>query len=211
MSLPRQSIDASVREFLAALSSGDAAHGSVSAAALAGGLGTALLVMVTAFPKTRSDSATDRQALLEASTALSGLQAQLIETIETETVVKLYAARSLPQSSASERIERDAKIQLALRAGADVPLEVMRLCATSLQQAQIVAERCSRAIAPEVQLGVGLIHVAFSGARSNLEMRLTSLTDLAHTKAVMEEIMRLSEIAADAVRAAESAVRVPPA
>src|SRR5512145_2797057 len=96
----RQSIDASVRDFLTALSSADAAHGPVSAAALAGGLGTALLVMVTAFPKTRSDSATDRQTLLEASTALSGLQAQLIETIETETLVKLYAARGLPQSSA---------------------------------------------------------------------------------------------------------------
>src|SRR5688500_7653827 len=124
MTESRQSIDASVREFLAALSSADAAHGPVSAAALAGGLGTALLLMATAFPKTRSDSAIDRQMLLEASAALSGLQAQLIETIETETAVKLYAARALPQSSASERIERDARIQLALRAGADVPLEV---------------------------------------------------------------------------------------
>ena len=128
MAKPRESIDASLREFFAALSSAESAHGAVSAAAVAGGLGTSLLLMVAALPKTRSDSATDRTALISASTALSSLQEQLLETIETETVVKIYAARNMPQASATQRTEREAAIQLALRAAADVPLEVMRVC-----------------------------------------------------------------------------------
>jgi methenyltetrahydrofolate cyclohydrolase len=211
MGKPGESIDASLREFLTALSSAESAHGAVSAAAVAGGLGTSLLLMVAALPKTRSDSATDRTALISASTALNSVQEQLLETIETETVVKIYAARNMPQASATQRTERDAAIQLALRAAADVPVEVLRLCALGLQQARIVAEHCSRAAAAEVELGVTLLRGGFSGARSNLEARLSSLTNVVYTTAIVEEIARLSEETTSAASAADAAVRVPPA
>jgi formiminotetrahydrofolate cyclodeaminase len=196
---------------LSALSSAEAAHGAVSAAAVAGGLGTSLLLMVAALPKTRSDSLTDRSALISASTELSGVQEQLLETIETETVVKIYTARHMPQASGAQRTEREAAIQLALRAAADVPLEVIRLCAVGLQHARTVAEHCSRAAAAEVELGVILLRAGFSGARSNLEGRLSTLTDVLYTTAIVEEIARLSEEAISAVTAAEASVRVPPA
>ncbi len=211
MSRPRESIESSVREFLSALSSAEAAHGAVSAAAVAGGLGTSLLLMVAALPKTRSDSSTDRTALISASTELSGVQEQLLETIETETVVKIYAARNMPQASAAPRTEREAAIQLALRAAADVPLEVIRLCAYGLQHARTVAEHCSRAAAVEVELGVTLLRAGFSGARSNLEMRLGTLTDVLYTTSIVDEIARLSDEAAGAATAAEASVRGPPA
>ena len=211
MAIARESADVSIREFLTALASAEAAHGAVSAAAVAGGLGAALLQMVAAIPKTRSDSAADRNALVGAGTALAGLQHQLLETIETETAVKIYAARNLPQTSSKERAEREAKIQLALRAGADVPLEIMRLCDAGLQQAVVIAEHCSRAAAAEVQLGVALFQAAFTGAHLNLETRLSSLTDVLHVKTIVEEIAQLSETATRAAGAAESGVQVPPA
>jgi formiminotetrahydrofolate cyclodeaminase len=211
MTKARESSDASIREFLTALSSAEATHGAVSAAAVAGGLGTALLVMVAALPQTRSDSATDRAALIAASTSLSDLQEQLLETIETETVVRIYAARNMPQTSKTQRTERDAAIQLALRAAADVPLEVMRLSAAGLQQARTVAKHCSRAATAEVELGVTLLRDGFAGARSNLETRLTSVADVVYTTAIIEEIARLSEEALTAANAAEASVRVPPA
>ena len=211
MAKPQESIDASLREFLAALSSAESAHGAVSAAAVAGGLGTSLLLMVAALPKTRSDSATDRTALISASTALSSLQEQFLETIETETVVKIYAARNMPQASATQRTEREAALQLALRAAADVPLEVMRVCKLGLQEARTVAKHCSRAAAAEVELGVTLLRGGLSGARSNLEARLSSLTDVLYTTVIVEEIAVLSEEATTAANAAEASVRVPPA
>ena len=211
MARPRESIDASLREFLAALSSAGSAHGAVSVAAVAGGLGTSLLLMVAAHPKTRSDSASDRTALISASTALADVQEQLLETIETETVVKIYAARNMPQGSATQRTEREAALQLSLRAAADVPLEVIRLCALGLQHARTVAKHCTRAAAAEVELGVTLLRAGFSGARSNVEMRLSSLTDALYTTAILEETARLSEEVTTAVNAAEASVRVPPA
>ena len=208
---PRESIDVSVRELLAALSSADVAHGAVSAAAITGALGTSLLLMVASLPKTRSDTATDRTALIESATALTRIQEELLETIETETVVKVYAARNLPQGSTAQRAEREAAIQLALRAAADVPLEVIRLCALGLRHAQTVAERSTRAAAAEVQLAVSLVRVGFEGARTNLETRLSTLTDPAYTEGIVEEIARLTDAAEKATRAAESAAQVPPA
>ena len=108
---------------------------------------------------------------------LAEIQEQLLETVETETAVKVFAARNMPQASTTERSDRQAAIQLALRAAADVPLEVMRLSSSGLKQAQVVAAHSSRAASADVHLGAALLQAAFDGARSNLEGKLTSLTD----------------------------------
>jgi formiminotetrahydrofolate cyclodeaminase len=146
-----------------------------------------------------------------AATALEDVKEQLLETIETETVVKLFAARNLPQVSQTQRSKREAAIQLALRAAADVPLEVIRLCALGLKHAQTVAASSCRAAGSEVELAVALLRVGLNGARSNLEARLSSLTDVVYTQAVVEEIAHLSNEATIAASAAESSVQVPPA
>jgi hypothetical protein len=46
--------DISLRDFIEAVGSADTAHGAVSTAAVAGGLGSSLLLMVAALPQTRS-------------------------------------------------------------------------------------------------------------------------------------------------------------
>ena len=96
---PQGPSEISLRGFIEAVGSAEEAHGAVSTGAVAGGLGTSLLLMVAALPQTRSDSVTDRTKLIEAATALTDVQQQLIETIETETAVKLFTARNLPQAS----------------------------------------------------------------------------------------------------------------
>jgi formiminotetrahydrofolate cyclodeaminase len=211
MAAPQLGSDVPIREFLTALTSADSAQGAVSAAAVAGAMGTSLLLMVAALPMTRSGSIDDRTALAGAATALGDVQEQLIETIETETIVKLFAARNMPQGSPAQRSKREAAIQLALRAAADVPLEVIRLCAQALKHAQTVAASSCRAAGNQVELAIALLGVGLTGARSNLEARLGSLTDVVFTRAVVEEIAHLSEEATTAARAAERSVQRPPA
>jgi methenyltetrahydrofolate cyclohydrolase len=173
-------------------------------------MGTSLLLMVAALPTTRSDSIDERTALMHAGTALGELQEQLIETIETETAVKLFAARNMPQASRAQQSKREGAIQIALRAAADVPLEIIRLCALGLMHAETVAASSRRAAGGEVELAVALLRVGLTGARSNLEARLSTLTDVVYTKAVVEEIAHLSEKAMTAARAAELSVQAPP-
>jgi formiminotetrahydrofolate cyclodeaminase len=148
---------------------------------------------------------------VEAAVARTSLQQQLIETIETETAVKLFTARNMPQASATQRSERQAAIQLALRAAADVPLEVMRLCARGLELAATVAAHSARAASPDVQLGVGLLEAGFEGARSNLEGKLSSFIDAAHITSIVDEIGRLTAETTASTRAAESWLKPPPA
>jgi len=211
MADPQSGGDAPIREFLNALASADAAQGAASAAAVAGAMGTSLLLMVAALPTTRSGSTDERTALIGAATALGDVQEQLIETMETETAVKLFAARNMPQASQAQRSKREAAIQLALRAAADVPLEVIRLCALGLKHAHVVAGSSSRAAGREVELAVALLRVGLNGARLNLEAKLSSLIDPVYTKVIVEEIARLSEEATTAARIAESSVQAPPA
>jgi formiminotetrahydrofolate cyclodeaminase len=203
--------DISLRDFIEAIGSTDAAHGAVSTVAVAGGLGTSLLLMVAALPQTRSDAVTDRASLAAAATALAGLRRQLIETIETETAVKLFTARNIPEASAAQRSERQDAIQLALRASADVPLEVMRLCAQGLELAVTVAAHGARAASADVQLGVALLQAGFDGARSNLEGKLSSFIDAAYIRSMVDEIGHLTDETTASTRAAESLLKAPSA
>jgi formiminotetrahydrofolate cyclodeaminase len=201
----------SLGSFLAALASAEHAHGTVSAAAFAAAMGTSLLLKAAALPRTTSESIDDRVILVETFTALRAVQEELIETIETETAVKVFAARSMPEGSHVQRKERAAALQVALRAAADVPLEVMRLSVAALTHAETVAAHGRQAASRNVQLAVALLRAGFDGARVNLESKLSSLTDASFTASVIDEIPRLSDEATTRARAAEELVRPPAA
>jgi formiminotetrahydrofolate cyclodeaminase len=62
-----------------------------------------------------------------------------------------------------------------------------------------------------MELAVALLRVGMIGARSNLELKLGSLTDVKYTEAVVNEIARLTDEGTRAADAAESLLRVPPA
>ena len=211
MAAPRTFSDGSIRDFLTALAAPDSPQDAVTAAAVAAGMGTSLLLLVAALPQTRSDSVEDRTALVSAATALGDVQEQLLEASDTEAAVKIFAARTLPHASTKERTTRDAAMQLALRAAADVPLEVLRLSALGLKSAQTVAAHSARAASNDVALAIALLRVGVTGARASLEAKLTSLTDVLYTRAVVDEIARLSDEAATAAIAAESLIERPPA
>jgi len=201
--------DISLREFIETVGSADAAHGAVSTAAVAGGLGSSLLLKVGSLPQTRSDSVADRAKLVEAAAALTGLRQRLLETIETETAVKLLIARNMPQANAAQRSERQAAIQLALRAAADVPREVMQLCAEGMALAATVAAHGARTASADVQLGVALLQAAFDGARSTLEGTLNSFLDAGYTASIVDEIGRLTGETTASTHAAQTSLKTP--
>ena len=201
----------SISDFLKAVASADGPHGAVSAATVAGGIGTAVLLMVASAPNAASISGSDRAKLVEAAAALADVQKQMVETVETETAVRIFTARNMPQASEAERKKRHAALQLAIRAAADVPLEVMRLCREALRHAATVAKYASRVGSADVQFASALLQAAFNAARANLEVKLSSLTDTQFIMSVIDEIARLSDEAVSSARAAESHLYVPPA
>lgn len=201
--------DGSIRDFLAALASPEDAHGTVGAAAIAGAMGVSLLQMVAALPQTLSHGSGAAE-LMSAAAALVRIQEELLETVETDTAVKLFAARNMPQASTAERVKRESAIQFALRAAAEVPLEVIRLCGSALQRAKTVAGRSPRAASTEMELAVALLEAALNAARSNLEAKLPILSDGVHVASIAEEVAGLSHDAAVAAEGARSSMKPPP-
>ena len=149
--------------------------------------------------------------VMRVTTTLISVQRQLAQTLDAETIPQIVAARKMSQANNAQRAQREAAMQVALRTAADVPLEVMRLSALGLEQAQTVAARGCRAASTDTELAVALLRIGLIGARPTLEQKLGSLTDETYTQTVIDEIVRLSDEGTNAANAAEAWLRVPPA
>jgi len=201
--------DKSARDLLADLASPDPTPGGGSASALASAMGASLLMMVAALPKTRSGTDEDRVALAAASSALTGVQQQLIEAVDADAAAynQVVAAYKLPKATESEQAGRKAAIQRALRGATDVPLGVMRLSAIALKHAQAIAEHGHRAAGSDAGVAVALLAAGARGARLNVDVNLGSLGDETYVEAVKAEIARLADDAARSAEAAEASLR----
>jgi formiminotetrahydrofolate cyclodeaminase len=189
----------SVRDLIAAFASPDPTPGGGSASALASAVGASLLMMVSALPKTRAGSDDDRTALNGASKVLAGVQQQLVEAIDADSVSydAVVAAYKLPKSDEREQAARRTAIQRAVRGATDVPLGVMRLSLVALKQARVVAEHGHRAAASDVGVAATLLAAGTRGARLNVDINLGTLTDRSYVEAVKVESERLAREAAD--------------
>jgi formiminotetrahydrofolate cyclodeaminase len=199
--------DRSIRDALAAFASAEPTPGGGSAAALAGALGAALLMMVASLPKTRSNSGDDRTALAAAQAALTGIQQQLTEAVDADRAAydAVVAAYREPSKTDAEKAVRKAAIQRALKGATDVPLSVMRLSMEAVRHAHAVAAHGHRAASSDVGVALALLQAALEGARLNVLVNVESLTDTAYVGAVNAESERLAArvpgLVADAIAA----------
>jgi formiminotetrahydrofolate cyclodeaminase len=198
--------DQSVSDLLQAFSSPDPTPGGGSASALASAIGASLLMMVARLPKTRGGSEDDRSALASALATLTGIRQQLTEAIDADAAAydQVVAAYKRPKASGEEQQARAAAIQQALRAATDVPLGVMRLSASALDQARSVAAHGHRAAGSDVGVAVALLRAGVNGARLNIAINVGSVSDAAYADAARAEAGRLSERAEQAADAASA-------
>jgi len=199
--------DQSVRDLLAAFSSPAPTPGGGSASALASAIGASLLLMVAGLPRTRSGSEEDRSALESAAAALAGVRDQLTGAIDADAAAydQVVAAYKLPKASSEEPLARKVAIQRALRAATDVPLGVMRLSSSALDEAATVAVHGHRAAASDVGVAVALLRAGIQGARLNIDINVGSVSDATYVDATRAEADRLSERAAHAADTADAA------
>jgi methenyltetrahydrofolate cyclohydrolase len=188
-------IDRSVRDLLTAFSSSDPTPGGGSAAALSSAIGASLLMMVAGLPKTRTGSDDDRARLSAAGAVLVDLRDRLTEAVDADTTAydRVVAAYKMPKASAAEQSARTVAIQRALRAATDVPLGVVRLSDAALEQAAVVAAHGHKAAGSDVGVAIALLRAGLRGARLNVEINISSVTDAEYVDAVTAEIRRLAD------------------
>jgi glutamate formiminotransferase/formiminotetrahydrofolate cyclodeaminase len=191
-------------DLMDAFSSTDAVPGGGSAAALAGGIGVSLLIMVAGLPKTRTGAPEETADLAEASSRLHPLRDALVDLVDRDSDAyrQVLAAFRLPKVSEAEKAARREAIDAATRAAIDAPLDTMRLCQQALRGAVIVASNGSRKTTSDVGVAVELLVAALRGARLNVDINLAGVNDEPYTARIRDEVEELvSDAAEDAARA----------
>lgn len=187
-----------VAQLLAALASPDPTPGGGTAAAIAGAMGTSLLVMVTGLAKSRNNLDDEKAALATARAALEPITARLMELADADSAAfnAVMAAYRLPKASDDDKAARTQAIQAALRGATEIPLETLRACADALARAGAVAEYGNPSAASDVGVAIGLLRAAVSGAAANVRINLTGLKDEAFKAATDAETTRLWDASA---------------
>jgi len=187
-----------VDEFLSALASPTPTPGGGTAAAIAGAMGTALLMMVAGLEKTKSNTADEKAALMAAAAGLKPIRARLMSLADDDAASfdAVMAAYRLPKASDQEKAARTHAIQAALRGATEIPLETLRACANALEHARVVADCGNRSAESDVGVAIGLLKAAARGAAANVRSNLGGLKDEAFKTATEAETVRLLEPAA---------------
>jgi methenyltetrahydrofolate cyclohydrolase len=167
--------------------------GGGSAAALAGALGASLLAMVAGLPKPRATSDDDLRRLRDAGTRCADLAKRLEALIDRDADAYdlVMSAYRLPKVTDDEKAQRAARIQDALKAAIEAPLDVMRACAAGIAIAPVLVEHGNPNASSDVNVGIELLRAARRGAQLNIEINLTTVKDTGYVAAVTGEMERL--------------------
>ena len=202
----------SVGQLLDALASSEPTPGGGTAAAIAGAMGTSLLVMVTGLAKSRSNTDDEKTALAAARDVLFPLSTDLstLADRDTDAFNAVMAAYRLPKVSDDDKAARSRAIQHALHGATTAPLDTLRACADALAQAPIVAQHGNRSAASDAGVAVELLKAAAVGAYANVRTNLDSIKDEGFKTETAAEAARLSAAAAADASAAMRALTAGP-
>jgi formiminotetrahydrofolate cyclodeaminase len=187
-------------DLLDAFASDDPVPGGGSASALAGALGTSLLLMVAGMQRTKSGTPEETADLAEAAARLRPLRDLLTELIDRDSAAYAAVADAykLPRGSEADKASRAAAIQAAMRVATEVPLETMRTCREVLRDATVVARNGNRNATSDVGVAVELLSAAVKGAGLNVDINLSALKEAQVVEQVRLERQQLELSAADA-------------
>jgi len=188
-----------VADLLDAFASNDPVPGGGSASALAGALGTSLLLMVAAMTKTKSGTPEETADLAAAAARLRPLRDRLIGLVDTdsEAYAAVAAAFKLPRNTDEEKAARKAAVQTATKQATEVPLETMRACRDAVRHAVIVARCGNRNATSDVGVALELLVAGTRGAGLNVDINLGGLADEAYVERARWERQDLERSAGD--------------
>jgi formiminotetrahydrofolate cyclodeaminase len=183
----------SVHDFIQSLASAEPTPGGGTAAAIAGAMGTGLLIMVAGLARTRGNTDEERAALGGVRDRLVPLVAALERCADrdTEAFNVVLGAYRQPRSTDEERAARKAAIAEAMRGATEAPLETLRVTASALALGETVARFGNPSAASDARVGAGLLAAAAAGAAANVRINLDGLNDDQYRAAAAAETERL--------------------
>lgn len=187
--------DLTLSALLDAFAAAEPTPGGGSASAIAGAIGTSLLMMVAGLAKSRTNTEEERVALSEARAALTSVRDRFMALADVDSAAfdRVMLAYRLPKNSDEEKATRTASIQTAIKSATEAPLDTLRATAEAMRHAGVVATHGNRSAVSDVGVGVALLEAAASGAAANVRINLSSLKDEAFRQAAADDVTELVE------------------
>lgn len=188
---------AKLRPFLEELASTEPAPGGGSAAAAAGAMAAALATMVARLAGAKAKKAGDGGAEAQwaaAEAEMAELAAELARGCDEDAAafLAIRAARRRPKATPAEQQARQAAIEQATVAAAEVPLGVAVRCARLAERIGALQAQAPAAMASDLTTAIALARAGLSGARDNVAINLDSLPrDSVARKRLQSEADRL--------------------
>lgn len=192
-------------QLLGALSAPEPTPGGGSGSAMAGAVGAALLVMVASLPKPRAATPDEEQELARAGQRAGTARDRLAELIDrdADAYQQVVDAYRLPKTTDHEKSRRTDRIQTALAAAIETPLEMMEACTSALRDSATIARFGNASAASDVGVAIELLSSALRGARLNVTINLGSLKSpdaVEGFRSRSEELEREASEASDVTR-----------
>ncbi|HST05887.1 MAG TPA: cyclodeaminase/cyclohydrolase family protein [Chloroflexia bacterium] len=179
-----------VQDFVEQLASASPTPGGGSASALVGAVGAALVEMACNLTIGREKFRDVEKELAVVLARAGELRVAMLEAVDQDTDAydAVSQAYKLAKATDAEKEARTAAIQQALRNATIVPLQVAKAAMETSQLAQIALEKCNPNVSSDARVARELAQAAREGASANVEINLTSITDLDFVSQMHEEL-----------------------
>lgn len=200
--------DLTVSAFLDAVASSEPTPGGGTAAAMAGGIGVSLLMMVAGLPRSRTDEEAEKAALRDAAAALVGLRERVVALADVDATAfnQVMAAYRLPKSSESEATARTQAVQSALRAATEAPRDTLAVISEAVGHSRVIAQHGNRRAVSDVRVALELLEGAAAGAAANVEVNLPGVGDETFRKTMAADTVELANRVSEDLAAARAAL-----
>jgi formiminotetrahydrofolate cyclodeaminase len=172
-------LDLRARDLLDRFAAPDPTPGGGSAAAWAGATGAALVSMVSAMPRTRTNAEAERERLATiggwAREALARLRGLVDE--DSEAYDGVVAAYRLPKATEDEKAARKRAVAEAMARATDVPLRTAEACLVVLGAAAEALLLGNPNAASDARTAGALAWAGLLGAAENVRTNAGSLGD----------------------------------
>lgn len=203
---PQDPLD-SCGPFLAALASVNPTPGGGSAAALAGTMAAALVVMVCNLTIGREkfkEVEEELRGVREEAARLQSAMSALVRR-DADAYAGYMAAAKLPKATDEEKSARKEAMARAAVHATEVPLETMRKALAVMRLAAVAAKKGNPNAASDGAVAALLAHAALRGGDMNVRINLPSIPDEAVRARMLAEAESAAREAASVERAAIAA------
>ncbi len=188
-------IDNTCKGFVEVLAGSAPAPGGGGASALCGAIGTALGNMVGSLTVGKKKYADVESEIKELMKKADAVQAELLALVDRDAEVfePLAKAYGMPKATEEERAEKDRVMEAALKAACEVPIAIMRACASGIELCETFAEKGSRLAVSDAGCGAVLCKAALRAASLNVFINTKSMKDRDAADAFNKEADSITE------------------